>query len=160
MSQNEVQSPIGSPKQTFLRANLLNGGIGRPSSMIGYPSITAGDLNVTNPRYAAKYGNPYLRESLAMCDPDFNPPPTQIFHSYPSPLIIGSPLHTTNPSANGSSDMYHTQVPKFQTLPNSSPRILHSNPPYQGEQTFNGAVPEHYIQAQDLLNNGRLATHV
>ena len=69
------KSPIESPKQTLLRANLLNGGVGRPSSMIGYPSITAGDLNVTNPRYAARYGNTYLRESLAVFDPDFPPPP-------------------------------------------------------------------------------------
>ena len=156
----ENQSLLGSPKQTLLRANLLNGGVGRPGSIIGYPSINSGDLNVANPRYAAKYGNPYLRDSLAMCDPDFPPPPTHLLQSYPSPLIIGGQFHTPNPRANGSPDNYHKQVPKFQTMPNTCTKILQSNPPCQREQTFNGAVPGHYIQAQDMLNNGRLATHV
>jgi hypothetical protein len=154
-SHKEVQSPIGSPKQT-LRANLLNCSVGRPSSMIGYPSIASGDLNVTNPRYAAKYGNPYLRE----CDTDFPPPPSQILQSFPSPLIIGSQFHATSPIANGSPDTYHKQVPKFQTMPNNSPRMLQSNPSLHRERTFNGSVPTHYIQAHDKLNNGRLATHV
>ena len=28
--------------------------------------------------------NPYLRDSVAMCDPDFHPPPTQIIISFTS----------------------------------------------------------------------------
>ena len=89
--------PIRSSKHTLLRTN---SGFGRPSSMIGYPSITAGELNVTNYRHAAKYGNLYLRESVAICDPYFHPPPTQLIQSNPSPLIIGSQFHTTNPRPN------------------------------------------------------------
>ena len=139
-----------------MRANLLKGGVGRPSFRIGYPILTAGDLNVTNPRYAAKYGNLYLRECLAMCDPDFKP--TQLIQSCPSLLIIGS--HSTSPRANGSADTYHAQVPKFPTMPDNSPRISPSNTPYQSEQTFNGLVPINYIEAQGMLNNWRLAMHV
>ena len=36
--------------------------------MSNFPNVRTGQLNVTNPKYAAKYGNPYLRESSPMFD--------------------------------------------------------------------------------------------
>ena len=123
--------------------------------MINYPNIASGDLNVTNPRYAAKYGNPYLREPQTMFDSSLPALPPHIMQPQPSPMIIRSQCSTNNRRQDGSTDSYNTQVPKYRTMPNNSDIKV---PPNQ--QPINGAVPGHYIQAQDGLTNGRLATHV
>ena len=70
----------------------MKGSSERPNSVISFPSVVSGELNVTNPHYAAKYGNPYLRESSAMFDPTFPPPPP---HQH-SPLLAS----TVNPRQN------------------------------------------------------------
>jgi len=98
-------------------------------------------LNVTNPRYAAKYGNPMLRED--------DPPPLP--H-----LMQHSPYNArhTNTSPR----------PVFQPLPSTKrhsyqANTLPMNPPAP-PQRRDGTVPAHYIQAQDALSESHLATHV
>ena len=63
----------------------MKGSSERPNSVISFPSVVSGELNVTNPHYAAKYGNPYLRESSAMFDPTFPPPPPAQHSHNPRP---------------------------------------------------------------------------
>ena len=79
------QNPKSSPVQPYIlnRTSAMKGSSERPNSVISFPSVVSGELNVTNPHYAAKYGNPYLRESSAMFDPTFPPPPP---HQH-SPLL-------------------------------------------------------------------------
>ena len=74
--QKEFTDHYSNPLQTTLQASLLRQTVGRPNSFIGYPSVTAGNLNVTNPLNAARYGNPYLRDSLQISDLSFPNPPS------------------------------------------------------------------------------------
>ena len=74
--QKEYAENSSIPMQTTLQASLLRQTVGRPNSSIGYPSVNAGNLNVTNPLNAAKYGNPYLRDSLQISDLSFPNPPS------------------------------------------------------------------------------------
>ena len=72
--QKECAENSSIPMQTTLQASLLHQTVGRPNSFIGYPSVNAGNLNVTNPLNAAKYGNPHLRDSLQKSDLSFPNP--------------------------------------------------------------------------------------
>lgn len=142
-----------SPKinHSFLRLDLPPSCVGRPSSMITYPSITAGHLNVSNPRYAAKYGNPYLRDSIA---PYFPPPPPPPYpQPHPSPMIARSPQSRAKQLHYDCGEMNNTQVPTFSVLPHTVSEVT-------GQHSLAGISTDHYIHAQDMLHTGRLATHV
>ena len=123
--------------------------------MIAYPSITAGHLNVSNPRYAAKYGNPYLRDSIATYDHLFPPPPPPSYlPPHPSPMITRSPYNRAKQLHYEHGDMNNTQVPTNSTMPNNSPRKVSQ------VTEENSLTTADYIHAQNMLSTGRLATHV
>ena len=98
--------------------------------------------------FLAKYGNPYLRESSTLFDQTLPPPPQHLLLQQ-SPLATRGQFSTMNPRHSTSFDGYNAQVPNFGTLPYKPPHNL----PFISEQPISGAVPAHYIQTQDGLQN-------
>lgn len=142
---------LGTQNGHLGNANLGGGNLGGGNSHLP-PSYSASNasqpmapslstLNVTNPRYAAKYGNPMLRED----DPP--PLPHLMQHSpYNARHTNTSPRPAFQPHLANKRHSYQAN-----TLPMKPPA-----PPQRRE----GTVPAHYIQAHDALSESHLATHV
>ena len=61
-----------SPVQTYLQTDIREESSVRPTSVTSVPSAVTGEMNVTNPKYDAKYGNHFLRDPSPMFDPAFS----------------------------------------------------------------------------------------
>ena len=145
-SQENNYTNEGGPKCSPLQAEKRRESSVRPNSVISYPGVATGEMNVTNPRYATQYGNHFLRDSSSMFEPSFP------LHT--SPIVSKSqysPIFQKQDSSHGG---LNTQVP------NISPPPYQPQPSPHHHHPLGGVVPAHFIQTQDKLHNSRVATHV